>query len=47
MKFLKLALVAAAASVAMGSAAMAEELKLSYNVGVASDYVFRGVSQTQ
>ena len=26
---------------------MAEELKLSYNVGVASDYVFRGVSQTQ
>jgi uncharacterized protein (TIGR02001 family) len=47
MKFLKLALVAAAASVAMGGAAMAEELKLSYNVGVASDYVFRGVSQTQ
>ncbi|MFZ0266364.1 TorF family putative porin [Caulobacter sp.] len=47
MKFLKLALVAAAASVAMSGAAMAEELKLSYNVGVASDYVFRGVSQTQ
>ncbi|MGR4864146.1 TorF family putative porin [Caulobacter sp. LARHSG274] len=47
MKFLKLALVAAAATVAMGGAAMAEELKLSYNVGVASDYIFRGVSQTQ
>lgn len=47
MKFLKLALVAAAASVAMSGAAMAEELKLSYNVGVASDYIFRGVSQTQ
>jgi len=47
MKFMKLALVAAAASVAMSGAAMAEELKLSYNVGVASDYVFRGVSNTQ
>jgi len=47
MKFLKLALVAAAASIAMGGAASAEELKLSYNVGVASDYVFRGISQTQ
>lgn len=46
MKFLKLALVAAAASVAMSGAAMAEELKLSYNVGVASDYIFRGVSNT-
>lgn len=46
MKFLKLALVAAAASVAMGGVASAEELKLSYNVGVASDYIFRGVSNT-
>jgi uncharacterized protein (TIGR02001 family) len=46
MKFLKLALVAAAASVAMSGVAMAEELKLSYNVGVASDYIFRGVSNT-
>lgn len=46
MKFMKLALVAAAASVAMSGAAMAEELKLSYNVGVASDYIFRGVSNT-
>ena len=49
MKFIKLALVAAAASIAMGGAAMAEDaasLKLSYNVGVASDYIFRGISNT-
>ena len=49
MKFLKLALVAAAASVAMGGAAMAQDesgLKLSYNVGIASDYIFRGISNT-
>ncbi len=49
MKFLKLALVAAAASVAMGGAAMAQDdsgLKFSYNVGVASDYIFRGISNT-
>ena len=49
MKFIKLALVAAAASVAMGGAAMAQDassLKLSYNVGVASDYIFRGISNT-
>jgi uncharacterized protein (TIGR02001 family) len=46
MKFMKLALVAAAASVAMGGAAMAEELKLSYNAGVASNYIFRGISNT-
>jgi uncharacterized protein (TIGR02001 family) len=49
MNILKTALLAAAASVALGGAAMAQDeaLKLSYNVGVASDYVFRGVSQTQ
>lgn len=49
MKILKTALLAAAASVALGGAAMAQDegLKLSYNVGVASDYIFRGVSQTQ
>ena len=47
MTILKTALIAAAASVALGGAAMAEDLKLSYNVGVASDYIFRGVSQTQ
>ncbi|USQ94740.1 TorF family putative porin [Caulobacter sp. RL271] len=47
MKAMKIALAAAAATVALSGAAMAEELKLSYNVGVTSDYVFRGVSQTQ
>ena len=47
MKTMKIALAAAAATVALSGAAMAEELKLSYNVGVVSDYVFRGVSQTQ
>lgn len=47
MKAMKIALAAAAATVALSGAAMAEELKLSYNLGVTSDYVFRGVSQTQ
>ena len=47
MKTMKIALAAAAATVALSGAATAEELKLSYNVGVVSDYVFRGVSQTQ
>ena len=47
MKFAKIALAAAAATVALSGAAMAEDLKLSYNVGIASDYVFRGVSNTQ
>lgn len=47
MNIMKISLAAAAASIALSGAAMAEELKLSYNVGVASDYVFRGVSQTQ
>jgi len=47
MKFFKLSLAAAAATVALGGAAMAQEVSLSYNVGIASDYVFRGVSQTQ
>lgn len=46
MKIFKLALAAATASVALGGAAMAQEVSLSYNVGIASDYVFRGVSQT-
>ena len=46
MKFFKLALASAAASVALGGAAMAQEASISYNVGIASDYVFRGVSQT-
>jgi uncharacterized protein (TIGR02001 family) len=47
MKSMKIALAAAAATVALAGAASAQELKLSYNLGVTSDYVFRGVSQTQ
>ncbi|AVQ01331.1 porin [Caulobacter segnis] len=47
MKVMKIALAAAAATVALTGAAMAQDLTLSYNIGVASDYVFRGVSQTQ
>jgi len=43
MKILKLALCAATASLAMGGTALAQ---VSFNVGVASDYVFRGASQT-
>lgn len=49
MKALKLALAATAASLALGSAAHAQEasgLDLSFNVGAATEYVFRGVSQT-
>ncbi|MFZ5668942.1 MAG: TorF family putative porin [Pseudomonadota bacterium] len=44
MKALRLALCAATASFAMAGAASAQEV--SFNIGVASDYVFRGVSQT-
>eukprot|EP01030_Chromulinospumella_sphaerica_P020610 gene20610-20526_t len=52
MKFWKLALVGAAASLALGGAAFAQdeapadEFSFSYNAGVATDYIFRGVSQT-
>jgi len=46
MKALKIALCAATASLAFGSAAFAEDVSVTYNIGVASDYVFRGVSQT-
>lgn len=47
MKSIKIALLATAATFAMGGAALADDgLALSYNVGIASDYVFRGVSQT-
>lgn len=49
MKALRTALLAAVASVAMGGAAFAQDDKdfsLSFNIGAASDYVFRGVSQT-
>lgn len=50
MKVLKLALCAAAASLAMSNAAFAQDasaVDVSFNVGVTSDYVFRGFSQTQ
>lgn len=43
MKALKLAMCAATASLALGGTAFAQ---VSFNVGAASDYVFRGVSQT-
>lgn len=49
MKTFTTALLAAAATVAMGGAAFAQEdsaLDLSFNVGAATDYVWRGVSQT-
>lgn len=46
MKALKLAICAAAASLALGGTAYAQEVDFSVNVGVASDYVFRGASQT-
>jgi uncharacterized protein (TIGR02001 family) len=49
MKAMKLALAAATAAVALvgAGAASAQEMSVSYNIGVFSDYVFRGVSQTQ
>lgn len=46
---IKLSLLAAAAVLATGGAAFAQDdssPKLSFNVGAATDYVFRGVSQT-
>lgn len=50
MQALKLSLIAAAATVAMSGAAFAQDEEtgptFSFNVGAASDYVFRGVSQT-
>lgn len=48
MKLLKLSLAAAAAALALGGVAQAEDrpLGLALNAGVASDYVFRGISQT-
>lgn len=44
MKALKLAICAATASLALGGTAYAQDF--SFNIGAASDYVFRGVSQT-
>jgi len=46
MKVLKLALCAAAASLLTAGAAAAEAPTVAWNLGVASDYVFRGISQT-
>lgn len=50
MKVLKLALLAAAATLAIGGAAHAADaappFKLAFNIGANSDYVFRGISQT-
>ena len=46
MKFLKLALCAAAATVALGGAALAADgPSVAFNVGVASTYSFRGLDQ--
>ena len=49
MKALKLALLGAAGALAMAGAAQAQEdsgVSLSFNLGVATDYVYRGISQT-
>jgi uncharacterized protein (TIGR02001 family) len=48
MKTLNTALLAAVAAVAMGGMAHAEDAAptVTFNVGVATDYVFRGISQT-
>ncbi len=49
MKFWKLALCGAAASLAIAGAAAAQDdsgVSFSYNAGIATDYVFRGISQT-
>src|SRR5687768_5710188 len=49
MKSYRLPLVAALGALAMGTAAHAQDerpVSLSFNVGAATEYVFRGVSQT-
>ncbi len=49
MQAFKTVLLAAAASVAMGGAAFAQDSEpfdFSFNIGASTDYVFRGVSQT-
>jgi uncharacterized protein (TIGR02001 family) len=51
MKTLKLALLGAAGALALGGAAQAQEAEskpfdLTFNIGAATEYVFRGVSQT-
>lgn len=47
MNAMKIALATAAATVALSGAAMAQELKIAPNIAFTTDYVFRGVSQTQ
>jgi uncharacterized protein (TIGR02001 family) len=50
MKALKLSLLAAVATLAMSGAAHAQDdggpVKLTFNIGANTDYVFRGISQT-
>ena len=51
MNAIKLALLGAVGALAMGTAAQAQEadagpVSLSFNVGAATEYVFRGISQT-
>ena len=49
MKSFKVAMLAAAATIAMGGAAFAEEadpFAVSFNVGAATDYIFRGITNT-
>jgi len=50
MKALKLSLLGALGALALGGAAQAQEaegpISLSFNVGAATEYVFRGISQT-
>jgi uncharacterized protein (TIGR02001 family) len=46
MKLLRTTLLAAAASLTLAGVARAEDPEVSFNVGIASDYVFRGISQT-
>jgi uncharacterized protein (TIGR02001 family) len=46
MNVLKLSLVAAVAAATMGAASAASAADVSFNVGAATDYVFRGIDQT-
>ncbi len=46
MKFWKLALCAAVASVGMGGAALAQTPSIAFNAGLANQYIFRGIEQS-
>lgn len=46
MKTTTLAIAAATAVLGLATTAAAEDMSVAYNIGVASDYVFRGISQT-